>query len=99
MAQSGLAAVGIWSADVYYRFYIHSEVTHAISPLADQGTAGAIMFGEGALVAICLIVWIHQRLSSREYVGPHGGEGIDVAANGAFAVDRSGIQRPSQPAR
>lgn len=100
MLQAVLGGVGVWSKNVYYHAYIHSEVTHAISPLADQGTAGAIMFGESALVAVCVILWLCRMLSRDERKLSPAAEGIDLPASSMFAVDAAGGLRrpPSQPA-
>ncbi len=37
------------------------EAAHGISPLTDQGIAGAIMMGEGMLVTLGVIVWLFFR--------------------------------------
>ncbi len=95
-AQSALAITAIWSKNVYYHPYIHSEVARAISPLADQGTAGSIMLGEGALAAVCVIAWVYWRLGSARYVRRAGAAHLDSTTSRGLALDSGRIGRPSR---
>ncbi len=51
----------IWSGTAFYGSYASGEAAHGISPLTDQGIAGAIMMGEGMLVTLGVIVWLFFR--------------------------------------
>lgn len=51
----------IWWPYVIYSHYVHTDTAYALSPLADQGIAGAIVFGESALMTIGLLVWLYLR--------------------------------------
>jgi putative membrane protein len=51
----------IWSGTAFYPGYSQGEAQHGISPLTDQGIAGAIMMGEGMLVTLGVIVWLFFR--------------------------------------
>jgi cytochrome c oxidase assembly factor CtaG len=51
----------IWSGSAFYGGYASGEAAHGISPLTDQGIAGAIMMGEGMLVTLGVIVWLFFR--------------------------------------
>jgi cytochrome c oxidase assembly factor CtaG len=62
LAGIALACVAIWSPDVYYPYYLRIDTASSISPLADQGIAGAIMLAEMALVAIGALLWVSARL-------------------------------------
>jgi cytochrome c oxidase assembly factor CtaG len=52
-----LANVLLWSGTVLYPIYEAGERAHGLSPLADQGVAGAIMMGEGMLVTLIVLAW------------------------------------------
>jgi putative membrane protein len=51
----------IWSGTAFYGSYAAGEAAHGISPLTDQGIAGAIMMFEGGLVTLGVIVWLFLR--------------------------------------
>jgi cytochrome c oxidase assembly factor CtaG len=65
LAGIALACVAIWSPDVYYPYYLRIDTASSISPLADQGIAGAIMLAEMALVAIGALLWVSARLGGQ----------------------------------
>jgi cytochrome c oxidase assembly factor CtaG len=52
-----LGNVLIWSGTVFYPIYQAGDAEHGISPLTDQGIAGAIMMGEGMLVSLIVLAW------------------------------------------
>ncbi len=56
-----LANVLLWSGTVLYPIYESGDRAHALSPLADQGIAGAIMMGEGMLVTLIVLAWAFLR--------------------------------------
>lgn len=90
---AGVACVAIWSPDVYYPYYLHSDIASSTSPLADQGIAGAIMLGEMALTAIALLGWLRWELGRAAPASAHApasaGAELPAAqpAAGALAVD------------
>jgi cytochrome c oxidase assembly factor CtaG len=55
----------VWSGTAFYGSYAAGEAKHGISPLTDQGIAGAVMMGEGGLVTLGVIAWLFLR-SARE---------------------------------
>jgi cytochrome c oxidase assembly factor CtaG len=52
-----LGNVLIWSGTIFYPVYEPGDAAHNISPLTDQGIAGAIMMGEGMVVSIVVLAW------------------------------------------
>lgn len=60
-----LASVAIWSPDVYYPYFMRADAASSVSPLADQGIAGAIMLVEMAIVAVGLLLWMSARLAAQ----------------------------------
>jgi putative membrane protein len=52
-----LGNVFIWSGTVFYPAYEPGDAAHGISPLTDQGVAGAIMMGEGMIVTLAVLTW------------------------------------------
>ncbi|MGZ4384589.1 MAG: cytochrome c oxidase assembly protein [Gaiellaceae bacterium] len=58
------ANVFFWSGTVFYPHYVGAHRPWGISPLADQGLAGAVMMLEGSVVTLGAIVWLFLRLAS-----------------------------------
>jgi putative membrane protein len=89
MVGIALGCVAIWSPDVYYPYYLRIDTASSISPLADQGIAGAIILAEMALVAIGALLWMSARLGRQP--APAAAQAADAepaqAAGSAFAVD------------
>jgi cytochrome c oxidase assembly factor CtaG len=56
-----LGNIFLWSGTVFYPFYLHGEATFHISPLADQGIAGAIMMVEESILTLGLFCWLFLR--------------------------------------
>jgi cytochrome c oxidase assembly factor CtaG len=52
-----LGNIFIWSGTVIYPAYEAGDAAHGISPLTDQGIAGAIMMGEGMIVTLAVLAW------------------------------------------
>jgi cytochrome c oxidase assembly factor CtaG len=52
-----LGNIFIWSGTVFYPAYEPGDAAHGISPLTDQGIAGAIMMGEGMIVTLVVLSW------------------------------------------
>jgi putative membrane protein len=58
-----LGNVFLWSGTLFYPFYRHAYERWGLSPLGDQGIAGAVMMAEGSLVTIAALVWLFFRLA------------------------------------
>jgi cytochrome c oxidase assembly factor CtaG len=56
-----LANVLLWSGSALYPAYEPGDRAHSLSPLADQGIAGAIMMVEGMLVTLAILAWAFLR--------------------------------------
>ncbi len=59
-----LGNVFLWSGTVFYPFYEHATDRWGISPLEDQGLAGAVMMAEGSLVTIAALAWLFLRMAA-----------------------------------
>ena len=53
----------VWSGTVFYGVYAEGEELWGVSPLQDQGLAGAVMMIEGSLVTIVALAWLFLRLA------------------------------------
>ena len=58
-----LGNVFVWAGTVFYGVYDRGEELWGISPLQDQGLAGAVMMVEGSLVTIVALAWLFLRLA------------------------------------
>src|SRR5947209_2323435 len=56
-----LANVLLWSGTVFYPTYRGSELARHLSPLTDQGLAGAVMMLEESLLTIGLFAWLFMK--------------------------------------
>jgi cytochrome c oxidase assembly factor CtaG len=52
-----------WSGSSFYSTYRHGSDLWALSPVQDQGYAGAVMMGEGSLVTLIALAWLFLRLA------------------------------------
>jgi len=59
-----LANVFIWSASVFYPWYIHPHPIWGITAIHDQNLAGVVMMGEGGLVTLGALAWLFLRLAA-----------------------------------
>ena len=57
-----LGNVFIWSGTIFYGVYARGPELWGISPLRDQGLAGAVMMIEGSIVTIVALAWLFLRL-------------------------------------
>jgi cytochrome c oxidase assembly factor CtaG len=64
LIETVLANVFFWSGTVFYAEYVHPWRPWGISPLHDQGIAGAIMMLEGSFVTIGALAWLFMRLAA-----------------------------------
>lgn len=58
-----LGNVLLWSGTVFYDVYARGPELWGISPLRDQGLAGAVMMIEGSIVTIVALAWLFLRLA------------------------------------
>jgi putative membrane protein len=58
-----LGNVFVWAGTVFYPVYASGDELWGISPLRDQGLAGAVMMIEGSLVTICALAWLFLRMA------------------------------------
>jgi cytochrome c oxidase assembly factor CtaG len=58
-----LGNVFVWSGAVFYGVYARPPELWGVSPLRDQGLAGAVMMIEGSLVTIVALAWLCLRLA------------------------------------
>lgn len=89
---AALACIAIWSPEAHYPYYLSGDTASSLSPLADQGIAGAIALAETALLAIGLLLWMRAQLG-RQAPRPAIAAEVVVADEGpqngagALAVD------------
>ena len=63
VVETVLGNVFVWSGAVFYAVYDRGEELWGISPLQDQGLAGAVMMIEGSIVTIVALAWLFLRLA------------------------------------
>ena len=64
IVETVLGNVFLWAGSPFYRIYEHAPRQWGISPLHDQGLAGAVMMIEGSLVTIGALAWLFLRLAA-----------------------------------
>jgi putative membrane protein len=64
LVETLLGNVFVWSGAVFYGVYDRGDELWGISPLQDQGLAGAVMMIEGSLVTITALAWLFLRMAS-----------------------------------
>lgn len=63
VVETVLGNVLLWSGAVFYGVYARGEELWGISPLRDQGLAGAVMMIEGSIVTIVALAWLFLRMA------------------------------------
>ena len=63
LVETLLGNVFVWSGAVFYGAYDRGDELWGISPLQDQGLAGAVMMIEGSLVTITALAWLFLRMA------------------------------------
>jgi putative membrane protein len=63
VVETVLGNVFLWAGAVFYPVYAGGDELWGISPLRDQGLAGAVMMIEGSLVTISALAWLFLRLA------------------------------------
>jgi cytochrome c oxidase assembly factor CtaG len=59
-----LGNVFFWAGSTFYAVYEHRERLWGLSPLQDQGIAGAVMMIEGSIVTLVALAWLFLRMAS-----------------------------------
>jgi putative membrane protein len=60
-----LGNVFFWAGSVFYpAVYVHRQHLWGLSPLEDQGLAGAVMMIEGSIVTLVALAWLFLRMAS-----------------------------------
>jgi putative membrane protein len=77
VAGMALGNIFLWSARIFYPYYLAGEARFHISPLADQSIAGAIMMIEESIITLGLFCWLFLR-TTRESRESH--ERLDFAS-------------------
>jgi putative membrane protein len=63
VVETVLGNVFVWSGAVFYGVYARGNELWGISPLQDQGLAGAVMMIEGSIVTIVALSWLFLRMA------------------------------------
>jgi putative membrane protein len=63
VVETVLGNVFVWSGAVFYGVYAHGDELWGVSPLQDQGLAGAVMMIEGSIVTIVALAWLFLRMA------------------------------------
>jgi len=63
VVETVLGNVFVWSGAVFYGVYARGDELWGISPLQDQGLAGAVMMIEGSIVTLVALAWLFLRLA------------------------------------
>lgn len=61
-----LANALMWSDTVFYPDYSATALAHGIEPIADQGTAGAILMVECMMMVLALLGWVFLRWAAED---------------------------------
>jgi putative membrane protein len=63
IVETVLGNVFVWSGAVFYDVYARGDELWGVSPLQDQGLAGAVMMIEGSIVTIVALAWLFLRMA------------------------------------
>jgi cytochrome c oxidase assembly factor CtaG len=58
-----LGNIFFWAGAAFYTVYEHRERLWGLSPLKDQGLAGAVMMIEGSIVTLVALAWLFLRMA------------------------------------
>jgi len=58
-----LGNIFFWGGSVFYAVYAHRQRLWGISPLEDQGIAGAVLMIEGSVVTLVALAWLFLRMA------------------------------------
>jgi putative membrane protein len=59
-----LGNIFFWAGAPFYAVYEHRQRLWGLSPLQDQGYAGAVMMIEGSIVTLVALAWLFLRMAS-----------------------------------
>ena len=91
VVETVLGNVFVWSGTVFYGVYARGDELWGVSPLQDQGLAGAVMMIEGSIVTIVALAWLFLRLAQEGEVRQELLErGLDPARGAAGRPLRPG---------
>ncbi len=91
-----LGNVFMWSNTVFYPDYGPGEAEFAISPLADQGTAGVIMTVEGGLATLGVLAWLLLKWAEQD---TERQELLDLARSRGVELSGARAERAVQAGR
>ena len=85
----------VFGGHAFYDVYAVGEARHAISPMADQNTAGAIMMVEGSILTIVLLGWLFLRTAReaeerQELLELAGARGVELSERRAARAVAAG---------
>ena len=63
VVETVLGNVFVWSGTVFYGVYARGDELWGVSPLQDQGLAGAVMMIEGSIVTLVALAWLFLRMA------------------------------------
>jgi cytochrome c oxidase assembly factor CtaG len=63
VVETVLGNIFVWSGTVFYGVYARGDELWGVSPLQDQGLAGAVMMIEGSIVTIVALAWLFLRMA------------------------------------
>jgi putative membrane protein len=63
VVETVLGNVFFWAGVTFYPVYEHREKLWGLSPLEDQGLAGAVMMIEGSIVTLVALAWLFLRMA------------------------------------
>jgi putative membrane protein len=64
VVETVLGNVFFWAGSVFYAgVYVHEKRLWGLSPLEDQGIAGAVMMIEGSIVTLVALAWLFLRMA------------------------------------
>jgi putative membrane protein len=65
VVETVLGNIFFWAGSVFYpAVYVHQQRLWGLSPLEDQGLAGAVMMIEGSIVTLVALAWLFLRMAS-----------------------------------
>src|SRR6478735_5938030 len=64
VGETVLGNIFFWAGAPFYAVYEHTQRPWGLSPLQDQGYAGAVMMIEGSIVTLVALAWLFLRMAS-----------------------------------
>jgi cytochrome c oxidase assembly factor CtaG len=63
VVETVLGNIFFWAGAPFYAVYAHTQRPWGLSPLRDQGYAGAVMMIEGSIVTLVALAWLFLRMA------------------------------------